>query len=417
MCNVERTVRVNSLLASSLIAETNICAMISVFIPIPMISVLISCLILAISIYFNRHRLKVSLNCWFGYILFLFFLLVSMLINNYVIVSERLIFFLVFSTCALIINNLRFDRKLILRYLLYIYTVNLLIYFFRQRNVIMLSDDYWALQMGIAYSFVPPVIIGIMLLLNYKSSQYFPWIFSNKKINRVYYIVILSLSGYIILFDCGTRGAIIAFITAGFFILYKRLSKGQRIVFSITFFILIIFIYVFLDSIITLIITQFSQGDVKALAKLSMMTEAGDASNGRDDLYSIAYELIQTNPILGYGVGYYENITQTYVHQLFLESLLEWGIIGTIIFFLPILRLILVTKKEKTKFRYDFNILILTISFIPLLFSQSFWLYPPFWFGYYYAINIGHKQRLENNNNISKRIIENYSKTSMTKSI
>lgn len=380
--------KINSLLVAAVIAETNICVIISVFVNIPMISVLLMMGILISFFYIDKKYLYISSGAFYAYGIFAFVLIVSMLINGMEIAGQRMLYFLTFGTTAMIAVNTKYDLNIVIKYLMYVYGINLLVYFLFQRNSVLSSDDFWSDQMGVAYGFVPPFILSVICILNNKNANL---IYSFGK-HRLFIlglsILIFIFSAKVILFDCGTRGAIVTGLIALSFLFINRLSKWQKICFSIIILCMVIFLMINWESILYTFLGHSSGGDVRALAKLSQMSERGDASNGRDGIYMQAFQMIKNNPIFGYGVGYFENQTHTvYVHQFILDSFLTWGLIGSILFFYPIVKYIQKTRYEHNKIKYSFNIFILSICFIPLMFSNSFWLYPTFWFGYFYAMS------------------------------
>lgn len=387
-------IKINSLLAASVIAETNICAISSAFMTIPMVSVLLMGCILIAGFSLNKNALRISQTSIVAFGLFFLLLLLSIVLNGLKVPGERFLYLMTFGLSAMVIVNTRHDFRLVLKYLLYIYTAHLIVYFLLQREAFLTSDDFWTAQLGIAYGFVPATIISVILLF-YRKRLVAEGVLVKRRFFQIgLYVALFLTSGYVFLIDCATRGAIVVVVVGLFFIIYRNLSRKQKVLFTIAGAAFSIFLLLNLDSIISNSLDRFSEGNVKSLVKLSQMTEAGDASNGREDHYKEAYEMIADNPVLGYGVGYFENVTRaSYVHQLFLELMLECGLFGTLLFLVPILKFIRRAWEEHDDIDYSYKILLLSCCFLPLMFSASFWLYPPFWYGYFYAINSGNIQR------------------------
>ena len=112
--------------------------------------------------------------------------------------------------------------------------------------------------------------------------------------------------------------------------------------------------------------------------------EGGDASNGRFDLWKNAVDLFLESPLLGHGVGFFEKVNDSYYpHQFFLQVLCEFGIIGSIIFLMPLF------YKVRNIFRNEMSQGIILYSayfiysFTQLMFSSSYWITPIFWFLYF----------------------------------
>lgn len=405
MVRIDRREKINSLLAAAVIAETNVCAITSAFVTIPMVSVLLMAAILASCLFINGKRIQLAPQSTIAFILFGILLVFSMLINGFEVAGERFLYFITFGFTAMMVVSVRQNPRLILKYLLYIYAVHLIVYFLFQRNAMLDAEDYWYVQMGIAYGFVPPVIISFIYLL-YRKKLEEEGVLSHRRLIQVTLLAsIFIVSAYVFLIDCGTRGVIVVAFVGIFFICIRKLSRKQRLILGLGGGALLIFLYINWDTILVSSLDRFSEGNVKSLVKLSQMTESGDVSNGRESHYNVAISMIKDSPIIGYGVGHFENVVKaSYVHQLFLELLLECGIIGMILFLIPIIRLIRKTKNDPDDINYSFKVFLLSCCFLPLMFSASFWLYPPFWYGYFYATNLGYKQSLKRfpSNNIIK---------------
>ena len=239
--------------------------------------------------------------------------------------------------------------------------------------------------MGIAYGFVPPILITSSYLLSIKE------FIAPSKRGRVKLLVTISvfiLSCYVVILDCGTRGALVTCIIGFFLLMWRKFTSKQRGVLIVIVAILIVIVHARFDSIVYSALDISAGSGVKSLNKLSRMVEGGDVSNGRDVLYSSAKKMIKDNLILGYGVGYFENQTKSaYVHQFILEVLCEFGIWGFFLIVVPIVKTFKSSLKEVNVEIYTFKIVILSISILPLLFSTSYWLFPPFWFCYFMAIS------------------------------
>ena len=375
-------------MAAFVIAETNICAISSAFVTIPMVSVLLMGCVMLAGFLFNKNNLRIKTPSIVAFGLFVLLLLFSMILNGLRVPGERFLYLMTFGLAAMVVASTNHNIKQVLRYLIFIYAIHLVVYFLFQRNSFLDSEDFWTAQMGIAYGFVPATIICVIILL-YRKEMVAEGIFGKRRIiHYVFFIIVFLASGYVFMIDCATRGAIVVAVVGIFFIIYRMLSHKQKVVFSIAGVALVVFLFLNWNTILSSSLERFAEGNVKSLVKLSQMTESGDASNGREDHYKEAYQMIGDNPILGYGVGYFENHTKaSYVHQLFLELMLECGFFGTLLFLIPIIKLIRRTRKEEDDIDYSFKILLLSCCFLPLMFSASFWLFPPFWYGYFYALN------------------------------
>ncbi len=132
-----------------------------------------------------------------------------------------------------------------------------------------------------------------------------------------------------------------------------------------------------------------------------------EGTSNRDDFYGIAISKISDRLLLGYGIfGLVDSLGEYYPHNIFLEILLQGGIVYLIIFiviminfFLKLFRLIKLRENEDI-------ILIPTIySFVLLLFSSSYLQEPFFWFSVSYVFSYPyHRLNYTKNENINTYI-------------
>lgn len=97
--------------------------------------------------------------------------------------------------------------------------------------------------------------------------------------------------------------------------------------------------------------------DIKGLNRISESIQGvkdnEDISNNRGELANVAWRVFEAHPILGVGPGQYQEISGEYttVHNSYLQILCEQGIIGIILFVLPLVvtlfETITYSKKQK----------------------------------------------------------------------
>lgn len=356
---------INCFLVALYLTSTCVSSIISSFIAIPFISVILVLLVVVGVILNNPHLtlLKMPLIYFF---IFLLVLLTSSLINGTENVINYFFHFVVFGISSLLISNIQVDTRKTLYYLLLIYFLYILVYLLKIQYFFV--DDYADNQMGLAYSFVPGVLIGFLIIL---SRNYF-----NRK-TRLLALFVLICSLGVILFKTVTRGAILS-VLVGFYLLILLKSKTElrKIIILCSLLFIPIFVY-----IVPSIIDSLGHTSVGALNKLLIMLEdGGDVSNGRNQLYNSAIQLFYNNPIIGNGVGLFEDINNTYVHQIFLEMLCEVGILGSCVFLYPLVHKVVNVFKARVSLDKSFFLIYFTYSIVLLLFSNAFWLLPSFWF-------------------------------------
>lgn len=101
--------------------------------------------------------------------------------------------------------------------------------------------------------------------------------------------------------------------------------------------------------------------------------------DSRIDIWNNALQYFRQNPIIGCGIGYYKSVSEGYEHNLFLEVLNSWGIVGALLLFVALFKSVSRIFAKNTFSKQTTVILFLIIAIIPLLTSMTFWAYQPFW--------------------------------------
>lgn len=387
----DRNIAINSWIVALFISESNICNSINAFIEIPYISVLFMLGLIAVVFVTYQGKLALYKINFYFYFFILFLLFISMVLNGYKYISEYLIYFLAFGTTSLILVSLDIRCDLVILDVLKTYLIILVIYFFRVRSRFLYSSEYWSSQMGIAYGYVIPVLFAFAYLFIIRKED-----FKHKKRYNVIAVLEIVLSLFIILFDCGTRGALVSIILGCGLLIISSTKRHKTIFAIICAMIIIILVVMQMDQILSWIATTFYSSKIRALAKLSQFVREGQVDNGRNDLYSDAIKYFTISPIFGNGIGYFESRHDGgYVHEIILEIMCEYGVLGliciTVLFgkyFLQIIK----TLNSKNK---CFSIILLGISTI-LLYSSSYWLLPSFWYTFFLILTYGQRRQEKN---------------------
>ena len=366
MENLNPKRNLNSLYLSIYLTSTCLSSIISSFISIPYISVLIICL-LSIHVILNNKNLHILKYDFLYFVILAMFISLSFFLNGGK-AFDYLLHYYVFGLSALLISNIEVDGNKVVMYIVLIYTLYCIVYFFKIQHVFI--DDK-SNQMGLAYSCVPGVLVGYIA---YKHRNAF-----NRTIVFLSLFVILC-SAWIILFKTITRGAILAVII-GIPLLYYigTDKKNKKKVICSSIIIIPIAVYFVVEAF-----SLINSSSIGAVNKLSRLMEGGDVSNGRYDLWKSAIDIISDKPLFGHGSGYFEKLNDSsYPHQLILQILCEFGCIGAIVILVPLyskLRLIFNNKLSLGKLLFAAYFI---YAFILLMFSNSFWLFPIFWFLYF----------------------------------
>lgn len=235
-----------------------------------------------------------------------------------------------------------------------------------------LSAGYMAVQL---FSVTLCVYIGKKDLLNIILPRYL-----NNKF-RNYIILLMLITQFIIILFSASRGPIVAlfFIIFSEILLFGQIDKAKKIKYILFSIILVIifFIIIFKSNF-----NAFNASIVR-IKTLFDPSSSIDVSNGRLDLYRKSLEMFMEKPILGQGPLGFLNKSgfNIYPHNLILEILCDYGILGFSIWAILFLYII---RKYIKNLRFDVTVnIIFSVFMVKLVehtFSGSFILSGQFWF-------------------------------------
>lgn len=242
--------------------------------------------------------------------------------------------------------------------------------------------------MRFGYAMVPSVMM-------------FFYAFFNEKKHKPIWLILTSIST-ILTTIYGSRGPLLVLIIfiGLLFLFSKKVKKGVKtllIIFgSISTF--IIYQYQLVTRLLDYIYFDLGVRSY-ALAKFRMQLSDGLAasSSGRDRLYGWIFEMIRENPFFGSGIG----VTQAEFgvgmtpHNIFLQILVEAGIVGLIIWFIFWIflsnRYIRLISLEDSGY-FKIATLVIASSIGRLLISSDIWLRTEYWFAISLLINFNCKK-------------------------
>lgn len=246
---------------------------------------------------------------------------------------------------------------------------------------------------------------GMLMGFSYGSLKYvcallflvFFWKRPHNKTVRLAKIGFAVILAYYLLFyiELASRGALVAILCAA--VMYFLISRQE----SVTKAVLVMagitaLIAVFWDDIILFTQDTLHSMDMGSKA-LNKIIGNDDLSNGRADISGDALEIIGRSPIIGYGVGAYEALGHTpgYVHNLFLQFLLEGGVIFfAIMSFWVILSFRYIFDRSLTARQRYFTAFLFCSAVVELLFSSYFWGSQCFWLLIGYTMRIRRERKL-----------------------
>ena len=220
------------------------------------------------------------------------------------------------------------------------------------------EDEY----MGIAYLLLVPLIFVVWNLINRFNIE----------------DLLLSLAGFFALLGLGTRGPVASLVV---FVAVSMLLSIKKLFFRVFIVIIGALIIYFIEPILMLTIPIIQSIGMSSRVIENMLLEEINI-NGRDSIIEQVAFKIKNQDFIGSGL-YYDRVLlgdDTYTHNVIYELLLNFGVyIGSFLILILILGLFRSLYKLRGTGFFYLLLAFVCIGFIPLLFSDSYLEYQPFW--------------------------------------
>lgn len=247
------------------------------------------------------------------------------------------------------------------------------------------------------FSFVSGAFFSILFMIHFLGVEIFnsldyqvlsysimlPALFYLQKENRKWYETSLLIAMIWLLVFAGGRGPLVCMV--GFIAIRLMLKSKKNLILGVCL-VIIAMVVVFNFERIVLFIAEQS-GELGIQSGLNTYLKYGNvfSDSGRMDIYIYSFERFLEHPFLGYGIlgdrVVLGEINRSYPHNLFLEFLLQYGIIITSFLVFIIARgclKVIKLKKEKKNQYILFNMLFYSTGFAILMFSSSYLIHPEF---------------------------------------
>lgn len=371
---MKNQIAINSLNAAILLSA----GAFSVIIPIP--GIMLAMLLITIFIYFASGNTLAKPIVYPLISICLFFFILSFIIvdDKSGALVEYFIKFVFMGFTGLFISQTRFDINRVMQYSCYLSV--LLLPFFLRTHIAETED--WGIMMGISYY----VIVFIISLIYY--------LFICKSVSNSHYLLYgVLLIVYILFFlSFASRGAILSIMLFLFLWLYIRCDKHKGLIIlsvACTICLLTLFFIPIIQSV-----SDFAASKgLSILALNKMLYFLGDnLDNGRAAGLDEGLHMFYDSPIWGNGIASFEaKFKEGYVHNLFVQMLLEGGLILTLPFVVIVLwSFIIISSNKVSRDERYFMAFLVSISLVHLLFSETFWRLQYFWFYIGYTLRIHH---------------------------
>ena len=222
---------------------------------------------------------------------------------------------------------------------------------------------------------------------------------SKRKWQVIVYVTYLIIS-YTALFLSGGRGALMVSIILlfVFILLLMRKLKFDIKRISITF--AAVLSLLFITSNIISNNEALQMGVERGFSFLDSSDSTGvinwDETSGRSDIYQQSLELINEQPFLGYGISsvFLIHPTSNFSHNIFLDILIDGGILYLSICLFILFYLIFKSIKNMEGFDYYFPLSLFIFSFVNLLSGSNYLIEPIFWFSIVYIFLLQKQEKL-----------------------
>lgn len=230
-------------------------------------------------------------------------------------------------------------------------------------------------------SYMAAYAFGINLYYIFYGNNHSRFKFTTNKLYKVVCILLLIVQ-FIGVLSSGGRGGFILIVIYILYITISIIYKKNRV--NSLKYILLMGVAILSITIVLPKLMQISIFNNSVERVLSYLSPEGidmSRTSGRDLVYGSAIELIKQSPIIGYGIFGFWKIYGAYPHNLFLEILLQGGVV---MLFISIIIIILLLRRIIYMVRYNEELRIILIIFLypitMLMFSGTYTNNSIFWF-------------------------------------
>lgn len=374
--NTDLFKKINSIIFSFFIFMPSILLPIKILTDSGLSVYIVTAFLILISIILNINKFKIKLLIYFISIIFIYSVYYFSFLNDYMITINMLINFLKLGFLPFYLSFYVEDFKSTHDYFYKFSILNFIIIFSVFLSNKFLYDDFFNKGFSSYMSFSNTLLITSVVFFSHFLEKY-----------RIRDLILYLIPLLTILF-LGARGTFLAIIVSSIMLFFnsKKIKIRNKIIIAVFFLLFIVIIilnsyYIFegLDNILNN--HNINSRTVGSILEFIEKKNINRLSSGRIYIYKNALRLISEKPFFGGGFGYFsKNISRyPYVHNIFLEILLQFGVFGLsiflLIFFFMIIRLL---RSNKYYLKTIFIILFFT-SITRLSLSGTFWTSINFW--------------------------------------
>ncbi len=325
--------------------------------------VMVLCAILVIL----TNRIYIYKNFWIYYTCFFGLLLLGVFAYNQVTVRSYLFQFISFGTCGLLCGFVEIDVKRIFK------GGAILSIIFVVTSFLQNFEDAKVSQFAFGYALMPGIIATFFVMYNS---------YHEGKVREavVWFIPLVIEVGCLVKY-C-SRGNLMQIYVLNILLLLLIFHKKFL---GILGMVLGVVAVAFAEPLLVsfYLITEKIGIHISVLEKSYWLitTPTESLSHGRSELFRNVLSGIDLHTfVFGHGVGAYEAVYNTYVHNIFLQVFYETGLIG-LFFIICIYGIFIKMLFDKKNYIYqtELYIALFILALVKLLFSSVHWREPLFW--------------------------------------
>lgn len=327
--------------------------------------ILLLCTVIVLSLYIFINLNDRSLFMVDTTMLF-FILLVEIVVLTQIAIYSRgnmydiQYYFIIFGYVPIFLYSGVTDYKRVLKYYGWFSIITYIMYFSEPFTGYPFTDGY----MGFGYSVILPAYIGIYLF---------------RKLYKRNILLVLELACLAQAVVFSNRGVMLGI--ALFVIAYHLVFSRKNIKTFYTHFLaigIVITILLKLQDLVEWLYHFTSQMGFSSYSLLKFINllegyQFDQFLSGREMLWQNAYQMIMGNPVLGSGIGAFTEKYGVYTHNMFLDLMIHFGLIGTLV--VTAILLIFLKRFLKLPQNYEkiFMLVIVCLAFPKLLLSTNYY--------------------------------------------
>lgn len=376
---------INTIVISLYLAIPMLTTMISAFIHLNNCAILLIGLLLITFIIYNAKKIIITKEfILINILVTINFLLSFILVEDYTYTIQYLLSYLVYGMCGMFFIQYKVEYKNVFKSINIIFILFTIVLIYKYIPLAKSSNNL-DFTMGLSYALMIG-LSGTLMNLKYDKSRFIKIIDISCVIINIYYLIFIN----------NNRGSIIALLFfMGLWLLGKIKNRRKRIIVAALGLLIIV---ISVNGILNYL--QSVHTNINWINRIQRQLKNNNILTGRNELYSDALQYIRANPLIGIGIGKFENNhSGLYTHNIFLQLACENGtiwaiVVGTYIISCIYRNIINTNNSEENMF-----LIFLLVQFIPrLLISSVHWSNAYIWmYLYMYMSKTKKKEQIEQN--------------------